>query len=430
MPEITEPVYPLSKAEFTRALMTGHGRALIHAERCGTEGLRKEILEAALFSKVYDAQCNGLGEAWLARLCTLAELVDTIISRDHGIDGDDGPLRCALLKEFVLQGHEAARPALREMCRYDENSGDLLACFEIVEVEGEDGFIFAADRIGERLLTDKEYWADSSLFCMMDEKAGEGRAMAILDRESPGNPHVAAYRDAIVAGQAKQRPKPDRTPPAVDKLVGLILASTKRIPRLPFFGKEATPEERLKVAALDFTKMEPVPLENYLCYFHRTGFPEFREEYLPLLRHPEKRVRWWAHSALSHHVEPQVREAAYEALARGEVAFFVKLLRSSGLPEDTEPLLAAMCAPSILADADEAHEVVGSLRDLVKENGKMNDPRLSVWMYEFSPCRICRYHAVEIMAERSTLPEWIAEECLSDAYDDTRELVSKYQGGR
>jgi hypothetical protein len=167
-------------------------------------------------------------------------------------------------------------------------------------------------------------------------------------------------------------------------------------------------------------------LENYLSYFQRTGFPEFQEDFLPLLRHPEERVRWRAHSALSHHAEPQVRQSAYEALSRGETAFFVALLCSSGLPEDVEPLLGAIHDPGILADADEAHHVIGYLLDLVKENEGMNDLRLPVWIYEFSPCRICRYEAVEIMVERSILPQWIAEECLNDAYDDTRKFAADY----
>lgn len=88
MLEITEPAYPLTKAAFTRALMTGHGRALIHAERCGTDEVREEILNAALFPNVYDAQCNGLGEAWLVRLCVAAGLVESFLSQDQGITGD------------------------------------------------------------------------------------------------------------------------------------------------------------------------------------------------------------------------------------------------------------------------------------------------------------------------------------------------------
>ena len=32
------------------------------------------------------------------------------------------------------------------------------------------------------------------------------------------------------------------------------------------------------------------------------------------------------------------------------------------------------------------------------------------------------------MAEHSILPQWIAEECLTDAYDDTREIAASYLG--
>lgn len=427
MADFAEPIYPLEKAELIRALATGHGRALIHAERFGTENLREEILDAALFPKVYDVQCNGHGEAWLARLCEAAGLVESFVSQDHGIAGDLD-LRCGLLGQFALRGNATARAELRELCRYDEKKDWLPAAGEIVEVDGEEGFLFAADRAGEALLKHPGYWGAVYLASLLDEKAVEGRAMAIMDRESSRNPNIAAFREAVLEHEARMNAKPQRPPtPTVVEVIGQILASTKRVPRLRNFGEKATRKERRKVAALDFTKMERVPLENYLCYFQRSGFPEFREEYLPLLQHPEERVRWLAQVVLSHHAEPQVRRAAYEALARGELASFVRLLRSSGSAEDLEPLLAAIGAPESLADADEAHDVVGALYDLVNDHAKVN-LRVIVRIYESSPCRVCRYKAVKLMAEHSILPQWIAEECLNDAYDDTREMAAKYLG--
>ena len=424
MADFAEPIYPLEKAAFIRALATGHGRAVIHAERFGTEDLREEILDAALFSKVYDSQSNGQGEVWLARLCGIAGLVDRVIARDDGTIG----LRCDMLLHFAQSGHPAARPALREMCRYDEERNDLAADCDIVDLEGEEGYLFVVERAGEALSKHPEYWVSDTYEHVLDQQLGDGTAMAILDRESPGNPHIAAYREAVLAYRAKLTPEADRTLPAVDEVIRQILTSTKRIPRLRLCGEKATLEERRKVAALDFAMMGPVALENYLYYFQFVGFPDFREEYLPLLRRPETRIHFRAHSALSHHAEPQVRAAAYEALERGELVSYVTLLRRSGLAVDVEPLLEATRVSGVLADADKAHDVTGALNHLVEENPEMNDLRLPVWIYEFSPCRVCRYKAVEIMAERLILPQWIAEECLSDAYDDIREIAAKYLG--
>ncbi|MCW1884651.1 hypothetical protein OKA04_07905 [Luteolibacter flavescens] len=426
MLEITEPSYPLAKETFIRALKTGHGRALIQAEKHGTEGLREDILDAALFSKVYDSQCEGKGEAWLARLCESAGLVETIISRGDGAGDEDGGLRCALLKEFFLRGYEAALPALREMCRFDEQRNDLLGCAEIVEIEGADGFIFAADRLGQRLLEDKEFWVCSWLMSELDDRDGEGSAMAILDRESPANPNIAAYREAVLEDLERPKSVPDSTPPPVDDLIRLILCSSKREHRLFRYGRTASSEDRRKVAALDFSEMGPVQLENYLWFFQRNGLPEFREDHLPLLLHPEDRVKWRAHRVLSLHAEPQVRTAAYEALSRGEVGFFAELLRRSGLEEDVEPLLRAINSPALLADDDEIHGVGTALLDLARENDRMADPRIPLWIYEHGPCRMCRLDAVKVMIKRSTLPRWIAVECLSDAYEETRKVAVKY----
>lgn len=428
MSEITGPVYPLEKAEFIRALATGHGRALIHAERHDTEGVRDGILDASLTSKTYDPQCNGYGEKWLARLCCLAGLVDTIISGRHAFEGGDGALRCRLLKEFALKGDMTALPALREMCRFDAEWNDLLACDEIVELEGEKGFVFVAERLGERLLDDKGFWVTSGLVSLLDEKCGEGAAIAILERESQVNPQIAAYREAVLEDQARKKGYRKQPPPTADEVVEWILRPAKRVLRLIAYGRKATAEDRLKVAALDFTKMESVGLQNYLCYFQDTGFPEFREEHLALLEDTEERNRWRAAAVLSHHSDPALRKAAYETLSRGEAAFFIRLLRSSGLAEDTEPLLEAISVPAILDNDDECHEIGSRLLDLVKTNPAMSDTRLPAWCYQHNPCRHCRRESVELMAERSILPEWMAEECLSDADEDIREIAAKYAG--
>lgn len=421
---LAEPVYPLEKAEFARALATGHGRALIHAERCGTAGVRDEILNAALFPKVYDTQCNGYAEEWLARLCSMAGLVDTIISGNHGIEGGNGTLRCRLLKEFALQGHAAARPALREMCRYDAEWNDLLACEEIVELEGEEGFIFVVERLGERLLSEEEFWIYPWVESVLDEKCGEGTAMAILDRESSVNPRVAAYHKVVLEDRAREKGKPEPFEPTVEEVIRMILTSPKRMPRLMHCGKKASVEDRLKVAALDFTKMGPVALESYLCYFQKTGFPEFREEHLALLADAGERIRWRSSTVLSHHAEPLVRKAAYEALARGEEAFFVRLLRSSGLAGDIGPVLEAIGAPAILADRDECHNIGQFLIEMLEANRAMKDVRLPMWAYQHNPCMICREDAVKVLKELPDFPAWVAEECLHDASESVRALFA------
>lgn len=427
MPEITEPAYPLTKSAFTRALMTGHGRALIHAERCGTEGLRGEILNAALFPNVYDAQCNGLGEAWLARLCVAAGLVETFLSQDHGITGDL-ELRCGMLAQFALLGHDRARADLRGLCRYDEKKEWVLGAGEIIEVDGEDGFLFLLERFGGALVEQPDPWGSAYLASLLDEKIGKGRAMAVLDRESPGNPNIAAFREAVLKSEAKPRPGPVRIKPSVDELLEQILHSEKPVRCFRTSSRHATLDEGRFIAALDFQKLNPVALENYLRFFGQTGFPELWEEHLDLLVHPEKRVREQAHSTMSHHAEPELRKAAYETLARGEVSNFVCLLHRFARRRDTKPMLEAISAPGAFEDDFELHGTVLDLLHLVEKKKRMKDVRLATWIYENSPCRMCRYGSVKVMVERSILPHWIAEECLADAYDDMREIAAGYLG--
>ncbi len=427
MLEITEPAYPLTKAAFTRALMTGHGRVLIHAERCGTDGVREEILNSALFPNVYDAQCNGLGEAWLARLCVAAGLVESFISQDHGITGDLD-LRCGMLAQFALLGHDAPRAELRELCRFDEKNGWVEGAGEIIDVDGEEGFLFVVERFGKALLEHPDPWGSAYLARRLDKKAGEGRAKVIMDRESPGNPNIAAFREAVLKSEAEPKPRPVRVKPSVDEWLDQIVNSEKPVLYLRHSGRQATLDEGRFVAALDFQKLNSVALENYLLFFARRGFPELWEEHLALLTHPEKRVRRQAHETMSHHAEPELRKAAYETLARGEVSNFVSLLHRFARRRDTGPMLEAIGAPGAFEDDFDLHGTVLDLLHLVEKKKRMKDACLAVWIYENSPCRRCRHDAVKKMADQSILPSWIARECLSDAYEDTREIAAKHLG--
>ncbi len=102
------PVYPLTREVFNRALTTGHGRVLIHAESFDLQDHRDDILDAVTTCRVYDPQVDGHREWWLARLCEAAGLVDTVIQLPPAGDARDLDQRCGLLKEFVLNGHAAA----------------------------------------------------------------------------------------------------------------------------------------------------------------------------------------------------------------------------------------------------------------------------------------------------------------------------------
>ena len=64
--QIHPPIYPLGREAFVTALSTGHGRALIHAERFGVDEFRAEILGAAIQPLSYDTQVDGFREEWEA----------------------------------------------------------------------------------------------------------------------------------------------------------------------------------------------------------------------------------------------------------------------------------------------------------------------------------------------------------------------------
>src|SRR5438874_10711010 len=148
MIEHSGPSLPLSREAFRHALQVGHGRARMHVDAFGASDFRDEILEAATVCKVYDPQVEELPTIWLADLCEDADIICEIVDRQPQGAYYDRELRCALLKEFVVRGHSAARQALYDACQDSEYGGELHGSDEIIEIDGAQGLLFVARKLG------------------------------------------------------------------------------------------------------------------------------------------------------------------------------------------------------------------------------------------------------------------------------------------
>ena len=187
--QIHPPIYPLGREAFVTALSTGHGRALIHAERFGVDEFRAEILGAAIQPLSYDTQVDGFREEWLASLCEAAGLVEQIIARREA--DDHVGQRCALLHQFSINGYKEALPALYEMWGRHRKGRDLPGVEELIILDRERGLRFVACQLGELLSTEEGFWVDESELEIFDKVHGEGSAERFLRMEAAGEPRIA-----------------------------------------------------------------------------------------------------------------------------------------------------------------------------------------------------------------------------------------------
>jgi hypothetical protein len=74
-------------------------------------------------------------------------------------------------------------------------------------------------------------------------------------------------------------------------------------------------------------------------------------------------------------------------------------------------------------DNCDRHSMLLSLLKLIEDNSAAEYHRAAELIYEQTPCSLCRYWAVQLLAERDALPEQMRAECQFDVEPDTRAIV-------
>lgn len=429
--QIHPPTYPLSRDAFKLALTTGHGRALIHAENFNVSDYREEILEAATTCLVYDTQVDGFREWWLAQLCEAAGLIQTVINLPPDDSDRNREQRACLLKEFCLAGHSTALPQLYAMCRRLENSNDVEACSELIEVEGKKGLVFAARRLGEELLKDPDFWVSDWELWRFDDLYGDGCAKLILTEAALSDDAIRHYLQEAAAYEKEQSDAKQFLAPkeleTVESVLQSINSATKRVGRLRRWGAKASQADREEVAKLLKTEFRTVVLVNALWCLSGTGLLVFDEALLRLVFHDDDDVRFLATQVFSHHGEEAVRLAGLALLERGDVHGGTELMRLSARTGDSGAILSSL--PEIQT-GDDRHGIFCNLVDLIEMNEAIREPLIPLYVYEFSPCMHCRERAIESLIKWEACPQWLIEEAAKDASADIRKLSESITSGK
>lgn len=424
--EIHPPQYPLSRDAFSRALFTGHGRALIHAERFGVADFLDEILHAATTSLVYDTQIDGQREEWLARLCEFAGLVDAIIGLEPDESSSNRDLRADLLKEFHLAGHAEALTKLRAMCIRHPGSNDIEAISALIAADGVDGFVFAARKLGEELIADPEFWVSDHELWKFDDIHGEGMGREILDRLAPEDAAIRRYLQEVIAYEKRsdepEKPSSPKAPQPVKSIIQTILSSTKLVRNLRRWGAKASPAERVRVAGLLKTETEPMVLANALWCLCDQRLDNFDPAFLEFVFHENDDVRYYAGRLFANHDEPPVRQAGLALLDKGGAATGLKLLQKSVREEDVEAIATAI---SNYDFAEDPHDFLSDVINFLESHESIQDTRLALFVYEFTPCMFCRCDATKFLLQWEKCPAWVIEEIAKDGSEDVRKLVER-----
>jgi hypothetical protein len=431
---VSKPAENPDSGQLRDAVQKGLGRALLWA-RQGLWQDKDILLNACLHDLRYDRQCEEARGPWLWGLMEAASLTNqfreailaTLPTVDNGLAGKQLCQFCVL---YARGGDDRFRYGLQEIVtRKPDPTYPSLGEAELIDLDGEAGFAFAA-RLRAQSLAHREWdWDDALLFDVAAEKLGKLAVVALIDRESESSATMShlcdEWRKADEKNGAEPRQKHvDRMRQySVDDIIHAAEVTRKQPGLFRGWGMYAHEADLRVILVRLLNSEDAVVLENYLRVFSNRPLPEFDVRILRLVDHEDENVRNRVFTALANNAHPSIRSFAVEQVQRRIDEFgFLELFIRNFQSGDEELLIKNIRIPG---DVNRRHWLLMALTKVLEQNSECQCSELAVLAYGCTPCGSCRFHSAKLLITRKVAPAWLVNECPFDAVSDTRELVSE-----
>jgi hypothetical protein len=299
-------------------------------------------------------------------------------------------------------------------------------------VEGLQGGLDLARIYGQRLLDDPNETIPDELL----EYPDLPELMATLQQAARTENTVRTYLDYIEKEEAKpvvdrekmrqERRDIGRLEYPIDKI---LIDAKNKVGEYPGHymqsGIYATPDELETVYRHILNESDPEVLVRLLWIFRRAMLPRLDDKLFNWANGSHEKLRSAAIAALSRVKDERVHQLARQKAETGSLlgADQHALDLFSNNYESGDATLITSSLAEIEPNLGEAHSLGYSLRKVVEKN---NDPALAealLWVYENTPCGVCRFFAIKQLHEWGSLPQEVLFECKYDAEDDIREFA-------
>jgi len=318
--------------------------------------------------------------------------------------------RKAVVLELGKRGFSAAKDALYT---HFNPRDDFRFADEIIELDGLVGLDWLISRSLNYLRSDVwklRWWIED-----LENARGKEAVAEWLDRESLTRPEIAEL--VQLATQEPVHKKREKQA-AISFEAFQEQWHLPNVPRpSPLSWAMTASEDELKKAWRAFES------EDDLEWLRRIA--------IGLRRKPEHcdigkiivRARAWTQEpnpfvrAIEDIADPRLRQLGFELIASSRIIEGISLLWNNALPGD-EPAILAAIVP--LSDDWDVHSVA---MDMLKLGKDLDIREHLIWVYENSPCSLCRNSAVRDLIEINQAPDSILQECLLDCDTDLRKLA-------
>ena len=423
---------PLTLSEFRDALRKGKGRTYLHVVRHADEKMKNALVEACNHDLRYDRQCEDDRSEWTYSLLAASGEPDRyfkpILLALKKAKRSRNALLYGLAGQFARRGNEKARQAIRAISRRRSLVGEDGLFEAMMDADGLDGFLRAAEAIGMRNPA-KEGWYPDYCFGCAKERFGEEKVSALLAEGSKHSSGVRLFCRKLRREQpASKEPKPSR-PPLREVLRWIETGRARSRWSLRAFGRHATRRDIRTVFNRMIQERRPEVICRYLKVFLDRELPELNSSVLDWARSGDAALRHFAMVALSNSRSAQVRDLALERLnPKTESPDWeaLWLLERNWINGDARWLRC------LLPHEGDPQMLHGIGLNLLSIAGSHRDPALAgclLWAYELTPCSLCRGSIVRKLVRLRRAPRWLLGEAIHDADETARQTAARALSG-
>jgi hypothetical protein len=412
------------------ALQKGLGR-VVHWAKAGTLA-SEPLLNACLIDQRFDVQCEDNRSDWVWNLIRITGSENKFRGQIENalrrvtVERDSDQL-CELAFHFARHGEAEFVKLLYDVVeRKPFVDSPNIGMEELLELDGETAFRFLARMKGKRLISEPWEWYDATVVNQAIEVFGEQRVREILDESSDQDVlrFGMKWKENLEQPRVSESLHQDYTDRMRSIPAGEVIQAVQSEDQaywLRGWGKHASDEDLEQVLECLWSEQNPNGIVKILRIFAARPLPSFDQRIIEFNKHPDHNVRRWAVNALAQNTDPMIRQFALQELVCPTLDQPVESLFINNFVKGDEQQL--LDHTELSDHLDQRHWMLMNLFKVLEKNEDCDCEKLGQIIYFHTPCENCRSDAARLLHARHKAPDWLIDECRSDANEDCHSVA-------
>lgn len=406
----------------------GTGEAYLIAKENPTIDFSTYIIKGALRNYAYDGQSESSRAQYIFDLYSLSNQKDKIRNAilkglaEEQLDTWSLTHLFDLAKLFAQQGDKDMKQAIyNRFCNNPIEGSDWVGFSQILELDGIDGFIYIAEKIGKVIELNPDYLEDDMILNFFQDENPDINVEETLENIANENKYIRIYLDNIKctkSRQAKHKTKQAKYKDIIDEVI-----NSK--PFISFGRKQNLSEDEvIKIAEQLMRETNQTNIERLLNIFYYYKFPfdsRIILNFAKQKRNSKFSIVENAIEALTHLKSDSIREFALEKIQKSKNPIdYLEILVSNYETGDSKLL-------SEIANKTNNEHKIEQLAIIYSEIYNTNKTKeckepLEI-LYNKMNCGIHRHVIIKILIQNEVLSEEINREMNFDSNLETRLMI-------